>query len=134
MAALAKTKTIGGAFQNQVEWYEATWDFAVDGGATGALDIFTADGACIVVGFYAIVDTAVTSGDALTLDLGTTATADLFQADIAVGALTANSVHGVNAIGDLPVRLADTNVIKQTIVAHAATAGKIRYRVGVMKA
>ncbi|GEM_PF-2147350 len=72
MAAVAKKKTVGVAFTNQREIVRVRYDFAVDGGAQGALDLLEADGPLVVVDFWAHVVTAVLSSGSATIKVGFT--------------------------------------------------------------
>lgn len=129
MAAVTNAKTAGSGFTGKIETIEVTYDFANDGGATGALDLMTADAAC-TVRVMAKVKTAATSGGSATLEVGksgATATA------IAQSALTT-----INAEGKLlqPVGwmyLASGDKLIQTIGTAALTAGKITYLIEIVK-
>lgn len=130
MTAVVGTKTIGGGFTNAEEIHKIVYDFAVDAGATGALDIFTAKGNVIVTGFHAHVITACTSGGSATVEVGVSGSTAAVMAQTAVAALTANACKGF--VG--PVRLADGATLKQTIATAALTAGKIEYTVKIQRA
>lgn len=142
MAALAKAKTIGKVFSNAVVVERVSYDFSVDGGATGALDIFTAAADLILVGFSAVVKTAATSGGSATLKVGVTGDDDAFMTTTqgAVANLTANAaifppaVEGTPNTLPLPLKLASGAKILQTIGTAALTAGKVEYTLMYMKA
>jgi hypothetical protein len=129
MAAVTNAKTAGAGFTGKIETLEVTYDFDNDAGATGALDLLTADSNCMVR-VAAKVKTACTSGGSATLEVGksgATATA------IAQSALTT-----INAAGKIlqPVGwmyLASAEKLIQTIATAALTAGKITYLIEIVK-
>ncbi len=139
MASLAKAKTVGPEFKNDKYVSRVVYDFSADGGATGALDIFTAGADIVITGFHAVVKTACTSGGSATLAVGVTGATSAFVTTTtgAVANLTANAVlqpfvvltEGTpnTAAFPLPRRLASGDKILQTIGTAALTAGKIEY-------
>jgi hypothetical protein len=146
MAALAKMKTIAKTFSNEEVLERVVYDFSVDGGAVGALDIFTAGADLIITYFHAIVQTQATSGGSATLAVGVTGSTSAFVTATqgAVANLTANAVFQANVVltegtpntaaFPLPRRLASGDKILQTIGTAALTAGKIEYVIQYMKA
>ena len=70
MATLDKMQTKGAPAGNAKELIRVEYDFAVDGGAAGALDILTASDDLVITGFYARILTACTSTGSMTLDVG----------------------------------------------------------------
>lgn len=130
------TKTCGSEFSNEVAVVRNSYKFSVDGGATGALPIFTASADMVIVGIHALVKVACTSGGSATVAVGVTGTADLFvtAAEGAVAGLTANALLKPNAVGDLPVRLPAGSSVLMTIGTAALTAGEIEYVIRYMKA
>lgn len=137
MAAVSAYKKIGPTFKNKVEVVRVAYDFAVDGGATGALDIFEATSDVIIVGFASVVKTACTSGGSATLKVGVSADDDAFMTTTqgAVANLTANAVilpvavEGTPNTLPIPVKLPSGSKILQTIGTAALTAGKVEYTV-----
>ena len=139
MASVAKAKTIGATFKNEKVVERVVYDFAVDGGATGALTRFTAGSAVVVTDFYAVVKTTCTSGGSATVIAGVTGDTDAFVTTTtgAVAGLTANAVlqpvvvlsEGTpNTIAfPLPRRMAADDVLTMTIGTAALTAGKIEF-------
>lgn len=146
MTAVVKHLSSNGGFQNQAEELRVMYDFANDGGATGVLDLFTAQSDLILESMYAIVHTAVTSSGSLVLDVGVTGDDDLLMDAVAKAALSINSIHKPLPVGaitltegtpntqltnvitlPLPVRIPSGEKVFQTIVTAAATAGKIEY-------
>lgn len=126
MSAVANAKSIGPCFKNDVQQVRVKYDFSVDGGATGALDLFTASVDVILKSFYAIVKTAATSGGSATLSVGVTGSATAFV-DATAGAvanLTANAVLGA-AIA--PRRLPAGSKVLQTIGTAALLTGVVEY-------
>lgn len=129
MAAVANAKTGGKGFTGKIETMEVTYDFDVDGGAAGALDLLTADGDCMVR-VAAKVITGVTSGGSATLEAGksgATATA------IAQVAKTAADVAGEILQPAGWMYLASGEKLIQTIGTAALTAGKLRYLIEINK-
>ena len=134
MTAVAKYKKEGGGMGNDSHFVRAVYDFSVDAGAIGVLDLFEADGACVIKSFHAVVETAFTSGGAATLTAGVQGgDVDVLLAAVALGSLTANSVHGEAVALNLPIYLADGAILQQDIKVAAYTAGKIEYVFEVMK-
>lgn len=142
MANLAGYKKVGGPFSDEVQTIRARYDFAKDAGATGALNIFTAVEACVVIGFYAVVKTAATSGGSATLAVGVTGSTSAFVSTTAgaVANLTANAVlvpaltEGTPNVAAIPRRLASGDSVLQTIGTAALTAGVIDYVLLIAKA
>ena len=123
MAALANAKS-GNCFSDKIEIATVTYDFAVDAGATGALDVFTALDDLVIHRVTAKVITAVTSGGSATVEVGKTAdTAGLMaqtgKASLGAGVVVDSKIGGY--------KLASGGKILQTIGTAALTAGKIRY-------
>lgn len=142
MAAVAKAKTIAPEFRNQKVIERVVYDFAVDGGATGALDLFTAGSDIVITGFHAYVKTACTSGGSATVICGVTGTTNAFMTTTtgAVASLTANAVIGAvvtegtpNTFA-VPRRLASGSKVLMTIGTAALTAGKIEFVLEYMAA
>ena len=137
MAALDERKYLGKTFSNAKEMVKVIYDFAVDGGATGALDIFEASSDVVITGFFSVVKTTATSGGSATLKVGVTGDDDAFMTTTqgAVASLTAGAlilppaVEGTPNTLPLPVKLASGAKILQTIGTAALTAGKVEYTV-----
>lgn len=126
MAAVATHKTVS-AWGPQEEVIEIVYDFAVDGGAAGALDLFTASKALVVTKAYAIAETGITSGGSATVEVGISgATAGL----IAQSAKTTLDTDGecLAGVANLAFSLAADAVVILTIGTAALTAGKVRFR------
>jgi hypothetical protein len=146
MTAVAGYKKIGAPFSDEVQTIRARYSFSADGGATGALDLFQAVSACVVVGFYAVVQTTATSGGSATVKVGVTGDDDHFvkTTEGAVANLTANALFSAkpeltegtpNTIAMMvPVRLAAGDSVLMTIGTAALTAGVIDFVVQVAKA
>lgn len=138
MAALKNHQTAGRGFGNSLEWRRVTWDFAKDGGGTGALDILTADSAIIIAHAHLKVLTACTSGGSATLIWGVSGgDTDIFcnATQGAVANLTANAiilppvVEGTPNVLPNPMTLAASGKLIMTIATAAMTAGKIEFAV-----
>lgn len=142
MAAVAKAKNIGPVFRNELQVERVVYDFSVDGGATGALDLFTAGADVVLHGFHAYVKTACTSGGSATVAVGVTGATSAFVTTTAgaVASLTANAVLGAGLTegtpntAALPRRLASGDKVLMTIGTAALTAGKIEFVIQYMSA
>ena len=84
--------------QNKTFSQEYLYDFSVDGGATGAIDLSGKAGyptlpeGAVVQRVFAIVETAVV-GTSSTLAWGNTTDPDGYHVAVAEASLTANSIH-----------------------------------------
>lgn len=143
MAAVVGAKTVSPAFGNQVQYEKIVYDFAVDGGATGALDVLTAaTGGLLIVHAHAVVLTACTSGGSATVKFGPSADDDRFinTTQGAVASLTANAVivppalEGTPNVIATPYYLAAAAKLVMTIGTAALTAGKIEFTIGYVRA
>lgn len=142
MAQLAGHKYIGPVFQKEMDIVRVVYDFAKDGGAAGALDIFEAKEDIVITHFHSKVVTAATSGGSATLKVGVTGSDARFMnttqgavANLTAGAVViAPAVEGTPNVLALPVKLAAGDKILQTIAVAALTAGKIEFTVGYVKA
>lgn len=123
MAVLDAHKTIGAPFGNASELMVVSYDFSADGGSVADYDVFTASGSVLVELVNVDVETAVTSGGSLVVDLGKGAGGTEFWSDKAVAALAIDSQHKADTVG-LFVELADGEKIVLGFEAAAATAGK----------
>jgi len=122
MAAVANAKS-GSGFTGKIETVEVTYDFASDGGATGALDLFTANQDMIVRVVGKTV-TGVTSSGSATLEVG--------KSGATAGAIAQVAKTAADAAGEIlqPVGwfyLASGEKLILTIGTAALTAGKIRF-------
>lgn len=139
MASVHKAKTVGPEFRNDIIVERVVYDFAADGGATGALTLFTAGADIVVKSFHALVKTACTSGGSATVICGVTGDTDAFVTTTtgAVANLTANALlqpvvvltEGTpnTAAFPLPRRMASGDIVSMTIGTAALTAGKIEF-------
>lgn len=142
MAAIQTYKKIGPAFTNGEEQVTAVYDFAVDGGATGVLDVFEAGSDIVITHFHAYVLTAATSGGSATVKVGTSGDDDLFMTTTqgAVANLTAAAafmplaVEGTPNALPLPVKLASGSKVVMTIGTAALTAGKVKFVIKYVQA
>lgn len=114
------------------------YDFAVDGGAVGAITLRCANGAslgneipvgAVITGGYIEVDTVVTSGGAATLSAGSEGAADLQSAVVVSGAPWSST--GRKSItpaftGATSVKTTAKRNLTVTVAAAALTAGKFR--------
>jgi hypothetical protein len=141
MANVKEYKVIGAPFSNEVVYERITYDFAVDAGAVGVLNLFTATDKMALVSFHAVVKTACTSGGSMTLDCGIVTTdTNRFMASVAVASLGADTLHipplveGTPNTALVPSIIADNAVIAMEIKTATLTAGKIEFVFGFMKA
>jgi hypothetical protein len=143
MAAIVNEATVGGGFGNQINYARVTYDFAVDGGATGALDLFTAGaGGVVILDARLVVKTAATSAGSATLKWGPSADDDRFcnTTQGAVASLTLGAVivppalEGTPNVIATPYYLAAASKLIMTIGTAALTAGKVEFVIGYMKA
>lgn len=126
MATVATYKEVR-AWGPEDEVLEIVYDFAVDGGAAAAIDLFKAKEAMVVTKAYAITETGVTSGGAATIEVGISgATAGI----IAQSAKTTVDTAGecLAGVANLAFALAADSVVQLTIGTAALTAGKLRFR------
>lgn len=133
MANISDHKTIGAPFSTREEIIRATYDFSDDGGATGALNLFTAEGKVLVTGFHLVVETAAASDGSATVSVGPTGSTTQLVNAAAKATLVEDYTVREDAIGDVPFVLDDGESIIQTIGAAALTAGKIHYAIKVAK-
>lgn len=133
MAALVGRKIVGAPFSNAEEIVRVRYDFSLDGGATGDLDVLEADGEILIVDHWAVVKTTCTSGGSAALSTGISSDKDYGLDSEAVAGLVANAVlrtvlvEGTPNAKRWPLRLADGEKITQTIETAALTAGVVEY-------
>ena len=126
-------------FKGEIHSKEYLYDFSVDGGAVGAIDLSAKAGykklpeGAIVKSVHAKVVTACTSGGSATLSWGTNADKDGYSGSAkAVAALTANAAFsGEKDSADLlPSCVAtDKGEFEVEIAVAALTAGKVYFAV-----
>lgn len=142
MAAVKGAVTVAPPFNNHEDIIRVTYDFAKDGGATGALDLLTADGPLLITGAWLTVKTTCTSGGSATVIWGISGVdTDAFCTTTqgAVANLTAGStilpllVEGTPNVINCPIVLADAGKLIMTIGTATLTAGKIEFCVKVAK-
>jgi hypothetical protein len=125
--SVADKKIVGAPFGNAGELVHVTYDFAADGGAISTLELLEAKGNVIVELVNADVKAAVTSADAIAIDLGKEGGDQWWD-----GVLKAALAINVQYPGSLTkLLLADGEAITMKITAHAATAGKITFALRV---
>lgn len=104
------------------------YDFAVDGGATGTINLtkkLPAD--CAVTAVYAYEETALTSGGSATLQLQAAST-DLTDAEAFDTGFTGNDQLAL-ASSATAIGLAAASELKLAIAGAAVTAGKVHFTV-----
>jgi hypothetical protein len=113
-------------FSKDFEVVECVYDFAKDGGATGALDLLKVKEACVLVQAYVKVNTACTSGGSATVIVGRTGDTDAVMTTStgAVASLTAGAVIAGDA-ASVHKKLAADDILLMTIGTAALTAGKL---------
>lgn len=128
MAALKKHR-LHSQLDKQMEIVEIEYDFAKDGGATGALDIITLNEPMVLIDAYLKVDSAFISDGSATLIWGVKGgdtDACLDSTSGAVANLTAGAVvPGETACKQL--KLAADSTLEMTIGTAAMKAGKGRF-------
>lgn len=122
MAAIAKAKS-GAGYNGKMETVEVTYDFAADGGAIGALDMFTALQDLVIHRVIAKVNTTC-AGATATVSVGKSGDAAGLMAATAVASLVAGAVIDSHVGG---YKLASGGIMQQSIATAALTAGKITY-------
>lgn len=138
MAAVKAAMTIAPPFANAKQIERVVYDFAADAGATGVLDLMTADGDIVITHAHATVKTTATSGGSATVIWGVTGDDNRFANTTqgAVANLTAAAVllpvEDTNSI-PVPYKLASGDKVIMTIGTAALTAGKIEFVVEYMK-
>jgi hypothetical protein len=110
---------------------QAVYDFAVDGGAIGAItpvETVTLPTGAILVGGIVFVPTAVLSAGSATVAVGTTAgsSASALLAATAKATLAALAVLPLVPTNAVPVRLTAEGKVNVTVAAAALTAGKLQ--------
>jgi hypothetical protein len=129
--ALVDKKIVGASFPNEVKVVRVTYDFAVDGGAIKDYDVLEADSDCIVklLGAHAI--SAVTSADAVNIDLGKGDGGVEFLSNALKATFAENLVNtGTGAA----VFLASGEKVVMGVEGFTITAGKIEFIFEVVKA
>ncbi len=119
-------------YTNEIEVVRVTYDFAKDGGAVGALDLFEAPAASLVKLAEMHVQTACTSGGSATVSAGKSADLAGMIGATAVASLTAGAAI-LGAAIDGSHALAAADVVKMEIATAALTAGKIDFVFHVIK-
>jgi hypothetical protein len=122
--AVADKKVVGAPFGNASEFVRVTWDFAVDGGAIKDFDLLVAKSPIVVKLVNADVKAAVTSADAIALDLGKNDGGTEFWSDKLKATLGLNAQTGGSTAA---VALDANDKIVLGIEAFVATAGKIQF-------
>ena len=131
MASLVKYKTMS-LLSEKRELIEIEYDFAKDGGAVSAIDIFKAIDAMMVMVAYMKVKTTCTSGGSATVSVGKSGDAAGLVAATAVASLTAGAAIDGASIGSV-YKLAADDVVQMDIAVAALTAGKIVFGFEVIK-
>lgn len=130
MSAVANAKASGSGWTGKMEVCEVTYDFAVDAGGTGALDLFTAEADLVIHRVTAKVKAAVTSSGSATVEVGKSGdTAGLMaqtgKASLGLGVVVDSKIGGY--------KLASGAKIIQTIATSALLTGKITYMIEYSK-
>jgi hypothetical protein len=134
----AKTSVKG--IKGKTQLAHAVYDYSLDGGATGAIDLFSLPANTIVHDCWFEVETAPTSGASATIEVGITGgDTDGFIAQAAYSAFTIDLVSQSNLKGallwdtteDADKRYKNTSAVTvaMLIATAALTAGKIHFYV-----
>lgn len=120
-------------FSGSKEVVEIVWDYAVDGGAIGALDLLKVKEDSVLTQFHAVIKTSLV-GVSGTVEIGKSGDTAGIMAQTGTASLqTANSPVDSASFGSA-YRLVANDVIIQTIATTAMTDGKIKYMFELMKA
>lgn len=115
-----------GALRNEKQLLRFEYDFAVNGGAVGAIaltpDITQLKAGMIVTDIIVHAETALVSGGSATVTFGDGSDVDAFLAD-SFGALDA--LNDIVRAENLKVLMAGTPVLTMTVGVAALTAGKL---------
>ena len=143
MTALAAAKSVGAPFSNAEEIVRVRYNFADDGGATGAYTIATAVGEILVTDMWAVVKTACVGANN-TLSIGDTGSATAIVNALAIATYGASgyvvkkentfTASGTADTNALPRRLSDGQVLSMSLGGAALTAGVIEFCFKVAKA
>lgn len=128
--AVANAKHSGAGWTGKIETAEVTYDFTIDGGASGAMDLFTADADLVIHRVTAKSKVAVTSNGSATIEVGKSGdTAGLVaqtgKATFVIGAVVDSKIGGY--------KLASGAKIIQTIGTAALLTGKMAYLIEYSK-
>jgi hypothetical protein len=142
MAAIKDAKNLGPAFSNEEVVIRAIYDFAEDGGAVGALDIFEANEDIVITHFSSHVKTACLSAGSATVAVGVTGATTVLltatqgaKANLTAGAVLFPAVvEGTPNVLATPRKLAAGEKVIQTVGTAALTAGKVEYCVKYVRA
>lgn len=131
MADAAKIKEIG-PFSGSNEYVRGVYDFSNDGGAQGTIVLARANEDCVVDLANTRVKTAMTSGGAATVKIGTTADDDAILADVAFddSSLDEGNVADGASKG---LKVAEGEEILLTISTADLTAGVVEVGLVVSK-
>jgi len=133
MAAVAGHKTVAAPWNLAQEVVKVTYDYSVDGGATGALDLLTTSEDVIIKDFHLWCEAAA-SGASGTLIVGVSGGDTDSCLDVTSGAVTALTLDAVvGPEATVPHFLAANGKLIQTISTAAFTAGKIHYYFTLMR-
>lgn len=139
MATVAQAKTVATPYSNEEKIVKVIYDFAVDAGATGQLDLLVADGDLVVTEMHGVVKTTCT-GTGAVVEVGDAGDDNMYSAANAVASLVAGYVikptfvEGTPNVYPMPRALADGAAIKMKIGTAALTAGKIEWTFKVQRA
>lgn len=143
MAAVTNHQTVGNLFDGKIETFRVVYDYAVDGGATGALDLLTAStGGLLIHAAYLKVVTLCASTGSATVKWGPSTDDDRFANTTqgAVANLTAGAVivplalEGTPNVIATPFYLAAAGKLTMTIGTEVLSAGKIEFVIHASKA
>jgi hypothetical protein len=133
--ALSGKKYIGGGanstsdfFSNEEKWIKVRYDFDVDGGATGDYDVLENESASIkfvVTDFYYHIQTDVTTGSDVDVDLGISDGGTEFLSDLDAPGASADAIGGMDTAA--PVQIPASGKIVMGVETGAITAGVIDF-------
>jgi hypothetical protein len=127
MTDVAAVKVLDG-FKNQLSFATLEYDFANDGGSTGALVLATTAGDLIVHSALVYVVTTCTSGGSATVIMGSSSTdTDAFM-DLTSGAVASLTANSVIYETTQQCYIPDAQTITMTIGTATLTAGKLHLK------
>lgn len=133
---IIETKIIEGAQGPRLKVYRGDYDFAVDGGAVGAINLIgqaVIPAGTVIIGGFVNVQTQCTSGGAATIALAVEAAGDVVPSSVAIGAWTvgvkqvkAGDTAGAALAASVSIVPTAARDIVMTIAVAALTAGKFQ--------
>ncbi len=116
-------------YKNSPEWLTVIYDFALDGGAIGAIELLELKDNVVVHDMYVEEITPPASGGAATLEIGENGgDADGYLTQVAyngLAAVTGDAQKGAFLTGGLRKKMAAEKTVELTIATAVLTGGKL---------